>query len=247
MFVAISSRCFSDISFAEACSQIADLHYDKLELWMDDASEHLKSSYVADNPERFVKHYREATRLTPVAISLEQDLPPGPFESICKLAKILKITQITIPAGALGTPFNEEIDRLRSRQAIASTSGIRLSLKMKTSTLTEDPRTAVELCQSVQGLGITLDPSAVICGPFSNQSIDPVFPYTYHTHLRDTSPTQLQIPVGLGEVDYNRIISQLQRCNYTRALSVEMYPELITDTDRALELRKMRMLLESLL
>ncbi|MBA4029790.1 MAG: sugar phosphate isomerase/epimerase [Planctomyces sp.] len=247
MFVAISSRCFSDVPFAEACSLISDLHYDKLELWMDDRSEHLKPSVLADNPERFVKQYRESTRLTPVAMTLEHDIEPVPFEAICKLSKILKITQITIPAGALGTPFNEEIDRLRNRLAIANTAGIRLSLKMKTSTLTEDPRTAVELCQSVQGLGITLDPSAVICGPCSNQSIDPVFPYTYHTHLRDTSPSQMQVPVGLGEVDYNRIITQLQRCNYARALSVEMYPELITGTDRALELRKMRMLLESLL
>ena len=55
------------------------------------------------------------------------------------------------------------------------------------------------------------------------------------------------MPVGLGEVDYSRMISQLHRFNYNRTLSVEILPELLGDSERALELRKIRMLLETLL
>lgn len=247
MFISASSRCFSDKPFLEACSLLNDLRYDKVELWMDDATDHLKASEVCENPDRFLQQYREATRLTPIAVMLAHDITSEQFATLCKLCKAMKITQITLTAAQVGTPFNEEIDRLRSRLAMASTSGIRLSLKTQTGTLTEDPRTAVELCQSVPGLGITLDPSYLICGPFSNQSMDPIFPHTFHVHLRDTSPKELQVPVGLGEVDYNRIISQLARFNYRRALSVEIYPELLGGSDRALELRKIRMLLETLL
>ena len=247
MFVAISSQCFSELDFAGACQQAADLGYDKIEIWLNEATDHLKPSQVASNPTKFFQYYRETTRLTPVAFNLQEDVQLDVFESLCKVSKMLKITQITIPAATLGTPFNEEIDRLRSKLAATNSAGIRLSLKTKSGNLTEDPQTAVELCQAVPGLGLTLDCSYYICGPYAGQGYDQVFPYVYHVHLRDTSPNQVQVPVGLGEVDYNRIISQLRRFDYHRALSVEILPEWLNGHDRALELRKIRMLLETLL
>lgn len=247
MFVAVSSQCFSDAGFPVACQQAADLGFDKLELWLNESSDHLKPSQIAASPTKFFQTYRETTRLSPVAINLQEDVQQDVFENICKVSKMLKITQITIPAATLGTPFNEEIDRLRSRLATSNSAGIRLSLKTKTGHLTEDPQTAVELCQAVPGLGLTLDVSYYICGRYSGQSYDQVFPYVYHVHLRDTTPSQVQVPVGLGDVDYSRIISQLRRYNYNRALSVEILPEWLQGQERALELRKIRMLLETLL
>ena len=247
MFVSASTRCYSDCSFWDACRHLVDLEYDKVEIWMDEKTEHLKPSYVGANPERFFTQLREWTRLTPVAISMEDDVSAATFDGLCRVAKMMKITQITIPAAPLGTPFNEEIDRLRSRLAAANFSGIRVSLKTKTGYLTEDPQTAVELCQAVPGLGLTLDPSYYMIGRYASQSHDQVFPYVYHTHLRDTSPTEVQVSVGLGEVDYSRIIGQLRRYNYARALSVEILPSLLNGQDRALEMRKIRMLLETLL
>ena len=74
-----------------------------------------------------------------------------------------------------------------------------------------------------------------------------VYPYVYHVYLRDTTPEEIQVQVGLGEVDYSRLISQLRREDYERTLSVDFFPDRYGDLDRALELRKMRMLLESLL
>jgi len=247
VFVSASSKCFQDKSFPEACQQLADLGYDKIELWLDENSEHLKPSEVASAPDRFFIQYREMTRMTPVGLCLDQDAPQEVFDGLCRLAKMLKITQITLPAAPVGTPFNEEIDRLRNRLAAANFSGIRLSLKTKTGFLTEDPQTAVELCHSVPGLGITYDPSYYICGRFANQSHDQIFPYVYHTHLRDTLPSSLQVAVGLGEIDYSRIIGQLRRYNFGRALSIEIIPSLLNGNDRSLELRKIRMLLETLL
>lgn len=248
VFVAASSRCFSELSFYDACQPIVDLGFDRLEISLDERGNHLRPSEVVADPERFVKLYREHTRMSPVALSLETDVDADAFLALCRLSKLMKITQITLPAAQLGTPFNEEIDRLRNRITTANSSGIRLSLKTKTGHLTEDPQTAVELCQSVPGLGITLDVSYFHCGRYSNQSYDAVFPYVYHVQLRDSSPKELQVPVGLGDIDYGRIVAQLRRQNYTRALSVEVLPELITpECERGLELRKMRMLLETLL
>ena len=65
-------------------------------------------------------------------------------------------------------------------------------------TLTENPDTAVELCQRVPGLGLTLDPSHFIAGPNQGRNFDHVFPHVRHVHLRDTGrgPNQFQIRVA---------------------------------------------------
>ncbi|MCA9071495.1 MAG: sugar phosphate isomerase/epimerase, partial [Planctomycetaceae bacterium] len=187
------------------------------------------------------------TRLTPIAITLEHDVDPETLAGLSKLAKLMRIAQVTVPASPLGTPFNTEIDRLREFVQITGHDGVRLSIKTKTGQLTEDPRTAVELCQSVPGLGITLDPSYYICGPCKGQNYDPVFPYVHHVQLRDTTPEQVQVQTGLGEVDYARLISLLEKQHYKLALSVDLIPEYTQDADRPLEMRKLKMLLDTLL
>jgi sugar phosphate isomerase/epimerase len=249
VFVSASTRCFSDKSLEEACYLLDDLEFDKIELWMDDAQSQLKVSEVVRDPEGFCIRLREATRLTPVAFCLDSDIDPQAFQTVTRVAKQLKVAQITLPASRLGTPFNSEIDRLREFLKVASEDGILVSIKTKTGHLTEDPDTAIELCQAALGIGLTLDPSYYLCGPHRGGLYDQVYPYIYHTHLRDTTPDQIQVPVGLGQIDYSRVISQLERVKYHRALSVEILPEL-GDHDpaaRLIELRKMRLLLESLL
>ena len=247
MFVAASTRCFSDLSFEESCQQITELEYDKVEIWMDESSDHLKPSEIARSPDAFSIRFRDLTRLTPIAVGIESDVDLDTFRAVARLAQQLRVTQITLPSSPLGTPFNAEIDRLRDVVRIAGEDGTRVSIKTKTGQLTEDPHTAVELCQAVPGLGLTLDPSYYICGAKPDLTFDQVFPHVYHVNLRDTTPEQIQVRIGLGQVEYSRLISQLQRQGYSLALSVEVFPEMLGDMDRGVELRKMRLLLESLL
>ncbi|MBW3543888.1 MAG: sugar phosphate isomerase/epimerase [Planctomycetes bacterium] len=247
MFVAASTHSFGELDFTEALRQIVDLEYDKVELWLSEEGPHLKPSEVAADPERIITRLRETSRLTPIAISIEDDVDRRTLAGVAKLAKLLRIAQITIPASPLGTPFNTEIDRLRTFVGVAGEASVRLSLKTQTGHLTEDPHTAVELCQSVKGLGLTLDPSFYICGPHRGQPFDQVYPHVYHVHLRDTSPDEIQVPAGLGEIDYSRLIAQLAREGYNLALSVELFPERTDPETRELEMRKLRMLLETLL
>lgn len=247
MYVAASTHCFSDQTFSEACSSLTDLGYDKVEIWASDESDHLKPSEISDDPERFVTRFRETTRLTPVSLCLANDISLKTLKNLSKAAKLLRISQITVPASPLGTPFNSEIDRLREFVAATNQDGIRLSIKIADGLLTEDPHTAVELCQNVPELGLTLDPSHYTCGKKAGQSYDHVYPYVFHTHLRDTTAQELQVPIGLGEIDYNRIINQLRKENYRLALSVDLLHDRGDKETRPLEMRKLRMLLESLL
>jgi sugar phosphate isomerase/epimerase len=247
VFVSASTHCFADRPFEEACQQFVELEFDKLEIWLDEEGKHLRPSEVATNPEQFYARYRETTRLTPVGFCLHHDVPTATVAGLAKAAKMLRVTQITLPASPLGTPFNTEVDRLREFVRLASEDGIRLSIKTEGGHLTEDPHTAVELCQAVRGLGLTLDPSHYMLGPNAGRSYDQVFPYVYHTHLRDSTSQSLQVQVGLGELDYTRLINQLKRRSYNRALSIDILPTGENVGERPLELRKLRMLLDTLL
>ena len=54
--------------------------------------------------------------------------------------------------------------------------GLVLALLTHSETLTADPQVAVELCQAVPGLGLTLDPSHYLQGPKPDVDFDCVFP-----------------------------------------------------------------------
>ena len=51
--------------------------------------------------------------------------------------------------------------------------------------------------------------------------------------------------MGQGQVEYGRLVTQLNMFRYNRALCVDIVP--LPDVDQMAELRKMRLLLESLL
>ncbi len=99
------------------------------------------------------------------------------------------------------------------------------------------------LCNHIEGLGITFDPSVLIVGPAKQKNIDRILKFVYHVHLRDTKPGKFQVSIGQGEVDYAKIISQLEREMYDRALAIHMVP--MEDLDHRVELRKLRRLLEN--
>ena len=69
-----------------------------------------------------------------------------------------------------------------------------------------------------------------------------------HVHLRDTGrgPEQFQVRVGQGEVEYGRIVAQLSRCHYERALSADVRDVPDAAFPMAPEVRKLKYLLESM-
>jgi sugar phosphate isomerase/epimerase len=145
----------------------------------------------------------------------------------------------------LGTPFNAEIERLRMLVALAAREGVRVGLLTEVGRMTETPENAIVMCDSVKGLGLTLDPSHYIYGPHSGANYEPALKHVYHVRLRDTMKDSLQVRVGQGEVEYGRLVNQLHKVRYDRALCVDMVA--LPDVDQLTEMRKMRLLLESLL
>lgn len=249
MFVSATLECFPDLSPAEVLECMVDLEFTAVELPIHETGRWLRPSEVHADLERSVHFCRDTHRLDIAALSIELgsegEAYYEEFSSCCKLAKAIKVVTLVVPSSELGTPFNEEIERLRKLVQIASLEGAVVAVKTHIGHMTQDPDTAVVLCDNVKGLRLTLDPSHYVTGPHQGGNIDKVMKYVQHVHLRDSTKTTLQVRVGQGEIDYGRLIQQLSRANYDRALSVYMTPT--EGTDHRAEMRKMRLLLESLL
>jgi sugar phosphate isomerase/epimerase len=249
VFVAATSRCFLDLPLDAALLQLVELEYAAVEIMVHETGGHLKPSDVLADPNRAVLACRQTHRLTPVALSVEIEAPEPDyyhqFVACCRLAKAIKVVTVTVRSAELGTPFNAEVERLQSLVALASREGVRVGLLTEVGHMTENPDTAVVMCDSVKGLGITLDPSHYVFGPHSGVNFEQVMKHVFHMRLRDTTKDQLQVRVGQGEIEYGRLVNQLHKVRYDRALCVDMTA--MPDVDQLTEMRKMRLLLESLL
>ena len=249
MFVAASSECFPELSLKGVLQRLVDLEYSNVELALHERGGHIKPSAILEDLDSAVEACRDTYRLTiggySVDIEAEGDLYYEQFAACCRLAKATKVVSLTAPAAEIGTPFNAEIERLQKLVAIASREGVLVSIKTETGKITQDPDTAVVLCDNVKGLGLTLDPSHYIYGPTAGGNYDQVMKYVYNVHLRDTTKDKLQVRVGQGEIEYSRLITQLERVKYNRALVVHITE--MEGTDHLAEMRKMRLLLESML
>jgi sugar phosphate isomerase/epimerase len=261
VIVCASLECFPELPKDEVPATLVELQFSAVEMPIHENDGWMRPADILANPEGAVDRCRDIHRLNIVALSLDQgiadhgqsiaDDPAGEelyyeqFSACAKLAKSLQVVPLIVPAAQLGTPFNEEIERLRRLVKIASLEGALVAMKTQIGCMTEDPDTAVVLCDNVKGLGLALDPSHYLTGPWQGRDISKVMPYVYHVSLRDSTKNDLQVRVGKGEVDYGRLISDLEKVGYNRALSVHMTP--IEGFEHRAEMRKMRLLLESLL
>lgn len=249
MFVAASTECLESLGLTEALDRLIELEFAAVEIAVHEDGIQLKPSEVLADLDRAVLLCRNTHRMDVAAYSLRITAPGElfyqQFQACCRLAKATKVVTVSVPSAELGTPFNEEVERLRRLVAIAQVEGARVSLRSQLGCQSQDPDTVSVLCDNVPGLGLTLDPSVYICGPHAGRSIDKLMKYVYHVHLRDTTKRDFQVRVGQGEIEYGKLISQLNKVRYNRALSIDIRE--MPDVEQSGELRKLRLLLETLL
>ena len=253
MFVACSTLCFSKEPIASALRHMADLEFHKVDLTLAESGGHLKPSEVAENLDASLAKLRHGPSLAPSAVGVDfGDLDPlGPvyrrrFEAACRMAKATTVAVVTVPAAPLGSSFDDEVRRLTDLSSYAMREGLVVAVPSDSAMLTAEPAAAVALCQAVPGLGLTLDPSPYVQ---AGLGFDDVYPYVQNVVLRDTGrkPGDFQVRVGQGEVEYGRIVSSLERAGYDRGLTVAILDRLDNPFDVEVEVRKLKLLLESLL
>ncbi|MEM7316133.1 MAG: TIM barrel protein [Planctomycetota bacterium] len=249
MFVAASTECFPHLPLVDAIDKLNDLEYTATEIAIHEDGKQIKPSQVLESVDEAVALCRDTHRLDlagfSVGITATGDEHYRQWEAICRLAKATKVVSLTVPSAELGTPFNEEVEHLRRLVDIATVEGALVSIKTQVGRLSEDPDTCVVICDNVKGLGVTLDISPFICGPHAGRNHEKLMKYVYNTHLRDTSKTARQVRVGQGEVEYSKLVNLLRLQKYNRALCINMQP--LEELDHNSEMRKIRLLMESLL
>jgi sugar phosphate isomerase/epimerase len=249
VFVAATTRCFANLPLDAALQRLVDLEYTAVEVMVHESGGHVKPSQVASDPEATLQMCRATHRLSTIAYSIDIEAPETEyyeqFAACCRLAKATKVITLTVRASELGTPFNAEVERLRELVRIAALDGAVVGLLTEAGRITQDPATVKVLCDNVKGLGVTLDPTHFLCGPHRGGNYDQIMDYVIHVRLRDSTNDRFQVRVGQGDVEYGRLISRLAKQGYARALAVDIEP--MTDVDQAAEMRKIRLLLESLL
>lgn len=249
MFVAASTDCFRHLPLPEAIEKIADLEFTCLELCMDESGDHLRPSLALTDFEQAVDIARSTRRLDVSGYTLNIDKEGeeyfDTFAAVCRVAKANKIVTLTVRSGEHGTPFNEEVEKFKRLVSIADKHGVRVGMRSEYGHLSGDPDQVSVICGHVKGLGLAFDPSQYIYQATRTVDTDKLLPYCQAVFLRDSTRDKLQVRVGQGEIDYGKLINQLRRVRYNRALIVDIHPE--PDVDHTGELRKLRLLLESLL
>lgn len=249
MLVAASTECYPGEPLETVVDRLVDLEYSNIEIAIHEEGGQMKPSDVLNDFDACVERCLNTRRLTVIAYSVDIQAQGEEhyqqFHAVCRLAKATKVVTLVVPSAELGTPFNEEVEHLRKLVKIANLEGARVAIRSQIGRLSEDPDTIQVLCDNVDTLGVAFDPSHYICRETTPRNVDNLIKYTYHVYLRDSSKTELQVRIGKGEVDYNRVVSLLEKAKYSRALCVHITP--MPDVDHMGELRKMRLLLESML
>jgi len=250
VYVACSSLCFSRYPLAHALYAISELNFHKVDLALHESGPHLKPSEVLADVNKAAVNLRKAN-VAFAAFHVEIDAPDAEkhretLRAVCRLGRILAVPLVNIPAAPAESDLAAEVARLTGLVRLAQAEGVMLTVESHSRTLTSDPARAAELCRQVPGLGITLDPSHYLVGAHPAAGYDDLFPHVRHVRLRDTAPDRLQVRVGQGQVEYGRIISQLARARYERALSVDIHDRPEPDYPMDPEVRKLKYLLESM-
>jgi sugar phosphate isomerase/epimerase len=252
VYVACSTLCFCRHSLEDALQTMREMRFPKADLAIHDTGAHLTPAEVLEDVGKIATRLKTSNQ--PLAAihahigNPNVELSRLQLRAICRLARVSTVPLVTIPAAPIGSDFAVEIVRLRDWVRIAESEGVILSVETNSSTVTADPLGASELCRRVPGLGLTLDPSHYMAGPHGPAEYETLYPFVKHVRLRDSGmkPELFQVRVGQGEMEYGRIISQLDRMKYDRALSVDIRDVPEPEFPVEAEVRKLKYLLESL-
>ncbi|MGL4941861.1 MAG: sugar phosphate isomerase/epimerase family protein [Thermoguttaceae bacterium] len=250
MFVSASTDCFAHLSVSldELLDKVTDIGFTSMELVIG-AGRLIEPATVASQRDLVTKTLRTSRRVmvSSYYLAIEPTVPDyrDVFVQTCLLARQTQVVIVVIRPSFAGIPFNDEVDRLRELVEIGKKQGVVVALTTEHDRITGTPDAVGSLCKAVPGLSVSLDPSHYIYNFPKPRDYDSIIQYVTHLRLRDTTPKLFQAQVGQGKLEYSKLMIQLKKYNYQRALCVDL--AVLPDLDPISEMRKMRLLLESLL
>ena len=101
---------------------------------------------------------------------------------------------------------------------IVAAEGLILTLETHSQTITAEPGAAMQYCERIPGLGLTLDPSHYTIQEMQPNRYDALLPYVKHVRLRDSgsSADQFQLMIGHGVLEYGFTHHELESSRLSR-------------------------------
>lgn len=231
MRIACGTLCFTKQSFSQACAEIAHLGFAYVDIAAMEGWAHFHPSELVENLEDAIAVAQSALEkyhLKPVAFNASagasdpnHEVPR--FRALCELALALRVPVICYVAPMEAAGWERSLRRYERLLGLAQERGLTLAVEAHARTLLERPEVAVRFCEALKGIALTLDPSHLWAGPHQGAPFDELYPYVRHTHWRDAgnSWSEVQKPVGKGDVPFARIVEGLKNAGYQGAYTVE--------------------------
>lgn len=247
MFVAASTNCFPDVPISKSLQKLAELDFRAAEIVVGYKPCNLNPEWISQDPQGVLRLCMSQRQVTPFALFM--DIPVDDpqyyvvFERCVRLCQALKAVTLIVKSSPTGSPYNEEFERLRKMTRYGLGAGVVVSLLTERDTISGSVDSLMSLCKGSPELTVALDPSHFIYGYKKPINYDAIIPKVSHVRLRDTTDKEFQVQIGQGALEFSKLVGQLHKSGYRRALCIDLAT--LPNTNPESELRKMRLLVES--
>jgi sugar phosphate isomerase/epimerase len=127
---------------------------------------------------------------------------------------------------------------LREQVDAGRDAGVTFALEFHVRSPFETLEQARRLLEEMPDLPLAYDPSHYVMQGIDIKEIGWLLDHAHHVHLRDAAPDEMQVPFGMGQVDFNWLLGSLQDRGYRGHFSIEYLESDDFDAlDSALRLR----------
>ena len=112
-------------------------------------------------------------------------------------------------------------EELAWRVEQAKTAEVIFGVEAHLGSIAPKPKDAARLVRDVPGLTLTLDYTHFAYQGIPDLEVEPLLAYASHFHARCATKKKLQSLFRENTIDYQRILSEMQRVNYTGYIGVE--------------------------
>ncbi|MFO7167522.1 MAG: sugar phosphate isomerase/epimerase [Chloroflexota bacterium] len=122
-------------------------------------------------------------------------------------------------------PWEEVLDAcvatLREQTAAGAAQGVTFALELHVRSPFETLEQARRLLAALPDLALVYDPSHFVMQGVDLRETFWLIDRARHVHLRDAAPGHMQVPLGEGAVDFDRVLGELKERGYRGDFSIE--------------------------
>lgn len=237
---------FGDLTLAQSASVLSDLGFTVADVgagWNN--YQQVSPQAAADDPDREAERLRRVMGESDLAVSelfvmqfgdpinhpdiAARRVTSSIFDQVTTFAAKAGFESVMMIPGHvhadLGQDPRQAFDTsaavLRSMVHVAEEKGLACNIEPCMGSIAHAPSAAIELCQAVPGLGLTLDYAHQVQLQLGHEQIEPMHRYLRHMHAKQSAPGTFQARADEGVIDFPRIVRKLEADRYDGVLCVE--------------------------